>query len=397
MAHHITDQDTMIWNCETPWHGLGIDVGHDLTVQQAIEAAKLDWTVSKQPLFLADSTPMPMAFAMRREDTGALLSVVGPQYTPIQNAEAFSLVEAIVGQHAAYTHTAGSLDGGQRVWMLLKMPEDIIACDGRDRLEQYLLVITSHDQSYATRCMMTSVRVVCQNTLNMADSAHRNGLKIKHTKSAHDRIDQAKSILAQARASSNAFKEMVTYLSKTKFTKSQMIELAHQLYPVKATKAEVMLSKINLSNSIEALESLVSDISNLSERDLPALRGAFRAKRSFLTTPKSGIPIEAVLPQYGKPTIQEVMPDLDTRITKQDEKRDELIDLFINGRGQELCQGTAWAALNAVTEHTDWGGFHSTRTTPDDRLSSIWTGKAETVKMEAQDMILDLCKQHSDR
>ena len=49
MAHMV---ETMAYAGEVPWHGLGVQVEENLTPQEMLEVAGLNWQVEKQQLVL---------------------------------------------------------------------------------------------------------------------------------------------------------------------------------------------------------------------------------------------------------------------------------------------------------------------------------------------------------
>ena len=165
--------DKMMWVGEKPWHGEGTKLENVATSAEAIEAAGLDWKVEKRGLYFAqtDGTTqlIPGKYATVRTDNQVALGIVGKVYTPLQNKEAFSFFDSIVGVKEAMYHTAGSLGKGERVWILAKLPGYIKVTED-DVVEKYLLLANSHDGSSAVEMLFTPVRVVCQNTLNLAIS-----------------------------------------------------------------------------------------------------------------------------------------------------------------------------------------------------------------------------------
>lgn len=143
----LNGQASMFYIDETPWHGLGTRLNGPATAKEAIQAANLDWQVSKTPVFTTVNGQrllVPDTFAVVRHDplNSPVLGVVSKDYTPLQNAEAFGFFDPIVGENAAIYHTAGALGQGERIWLLAKLPGQlrVVADDGADK---YLLLASS--------------------------------------------------------------------------------------------------------------------------------------------------------------------------------------------------------------------------------------------------------------
>ncbi len=205
MAHElatISGKAAMMYVGQVPWHGLGTALKSPATAAEAIRAASLDWQVVKSPLYFEHGKakhPVHHRFAMVRDDLLKLagpppvLGIVGAEYKPLQNREAFEWFDPIVGEGAAIYHTAGALGGGERVWILAKLPDDIRVV-GDDIAHKYLLLSNSHDGSSSVQVKFTPVRVVCQNTLTMALNQGQ-GVRIPHTRNLKDRLVAARAAL----------------------------------------------------------------------------------------------------------------------------------------------------------------------------------------------------------
>ena len=201
-----------------PWHGLGTRLDKPATAEEAIQAARLDWSVKKMPLFASDGEnsllklPVPDKYAVARENSLDVLGVVGSSYTPVQNREAFAFFDPIVGQQAAIYHTAGALGKGERVWILAKLPDSICVV-GDDITEKFLLLTNSHDGTSSLQVKFTPVRVVCQNTLTLAINNGGAGIKISHHTDIHQRMKTAERMLGivhhQFDELADTFREMV--------------------------------------------------------------------------------------------------------------------------------------------------------------------------------------------
>ena len=179
MSHEV---ESMFTVGAAPWHGLGVRLDNPPTVAEAIEHAGLNWNVSKVPLCRSDSFAQVPMFATVRSTDGAYLGTVGPQWTPLQNMQAFKWFDPFLASGECSLEAAGSLREGKHVWVLAKINRDPIAVTGDDRVEAYLLLSNAHDGSRVARAGFTPIRVVCQNTLS---AAHAEGasklLRVRHT------------------------------------------------------------------------------------------------------------------------------------------------------------------------------------------------------------------------
>jgi phage/plasmid-like protein (TIGR03299 family) len=208
MGHELYILDgkvSMMYVDEEPWHGLGTKLQKPATAEEAIEAAHLDWEVIKIPLVglrNKQTIQIPNKFAIVPQNKWGRLDcpvfgIVGKQFMPLQNREAFQFFDPIAGQGAAIYHTAGALGEGERVWILAKLPESIQVI-GDDITDKYLLLSNSHDGNSAVQIKFTPIRVVCNNTLTMALSRGPT-LRVTHTKNIHERLRQAEKLLGIVR------------------------------------------------------------------------------------------------------------------------------------------------------------------------------------------------------
>src|ERR1035437_1888576 len=190
MAHNIcineeTGKASVFVVKDPAWHNLGQVVDNALTAEEAIIQAGLDFEVNKRPLIYMseDGTTMnPIAnkSAMVRSDNQKCLGIVGNNYTPIQNKDAFCFFDNLVNRSEAIYHTAGALGQGEKIWILAKLPTDIVV--GKDDLiKNYVLIYNSHDGSAAVTALLTPTRVVCSNTLASALYGATNKVTVRHS------------------------------------------------------------------------------------------------------------------------------------------------------------------------------------------------------------------------
>jgi len=239
MAHNLLIQNgqaSMFYIEETPWHNLGTKLDKPATAQEAIEAAKLDWPVIKLPLSAGSKhIPVPDKFAIVRK-TGQLvqksdpvLGVVGKDYTPLQNRDAFRFFDPIVGQSAAVYHTAGALGLGERVWILAKLPGQIrVAKD--DISEKYLLLSNSHDGKSSVQIKFTPVRVVCQNTLTIA-LGDGQAYRVIHHADIRSKLESAHQMLGLINDQFDGMEETFQAMSRVKMDSNRLSEYLANVYP----------------------------------------------------------------------------------------------------------------------------------------------------------------------
>lgn len=198
----------------TPWHGLGTSVHGLMTAAECIQAASLDYEVTKEALFTQDGRKAP-SYATMASDTRALLGVVGERYTPLQNRDAFEFCDALAQGGEAKFLTAGALGQGERVWIMMAPAKDAtVEIVKGDPIESKLLFSNTHDGSTGVECRDTTITVVCQNTLNAAFGAAKPTMKIRHTASVAARVRLAAGIMAEHVEHHKSWVEAMRYLAK---------------------------------------------------------------------------------------------------------------------------------------------------------------------------------------
>jgi len=234
MAHEleiVNDEASMAYVGETPWHGLGKRVPADVSPQQMLEAAGLNWTVEKKPLFynLESGPVLTKSNALVRSTDGKLLTVVSNDWKPVQNQEAFEFFSDFVSAGDMEMHTAGSLREGKMVWAMAQI-KDSFEIFGGDKVEGYLLFSNPHEFGRSIDVRFTPVRVVCNNTLTMAlDENSRHAVKINHRTQFNG--DDVKETLGIAKDKLKRYKEQALFLGQKKFKKETIIEYFNRVFP----------------------------------------------------------------------------------------------------------------------------------------------------------------------
>lgn len=337
MAHNLNMRNgraSMMYCGEAPWHGLGTELEGPATAAEAIEAASLDWTVSKVPVEAnvdGRHIRVPGTYAIVRDDLvyddlplfrddgqqdlSPVLGIVGKQYTPLQNRQAFSFFDPIVDKSAAIYHTAGALGDGERIWILAKLPDNIRVA-GKDVVDKFLLLSNSHDGTSSVNIKFTPIRVVCQNTLSQALRQGPN-ISIVHTPSLPTRIQEAHRLLGIVKVHYLSLGEAYQEMARTRMDTATVKKYLFEVFP--------------------------------DPKDPQNERGKQRAA----------------------------------------DFRQKAEYVFDKGTGNTTpgVAGTLWAAYNGVVEFVDYGLPTLDR---GGRLNSIWFGEGQYIKARAYDKAVSL-------
>lgn len=199
MAHEITSTDRFGYVGEKAWHGLGKRLEAGLSATEAFTQLGLGWETGlyEVPALVLPDGRRVTADDNRmhvRMDTATCLGMVGKDYQPISNQEMAKFADALAGEDAAITvETGGSLRGGKRVFVLVKLPKDTEVLDG-DMLKNYICISNGHDGLNSFRVFYTPIRVVCANTLGMAE-ATVSGARFAHDGDVTKKIELARAAL----------------------------------------------------------------------------------------------------------------------------------------------------------------------------------------------------------
>lgn len=236
MSHMV---ETMAWAGQTPWHGLGKEVPADLSPEQMMVAAGLDWKV--EPIKTYAEIQGQQVYtgmnALVRSTDSRILDVVPETWNPLQNEEAFEFFNDFVKAGDMSMNTAGSLRNGQIVWGLAKVNESFDLFDG-DVVDSYLLFTCPHKFGQSIDVRLTPIRVVCNNTITLAlGQKVDNMVKVSHRRKFDG--DQVKMTLGIASEKMKKYKEMAEFLGNKKASEETMIQYITRVFPSLSEKKEV--------------------------------------------------------------------------------------------------------------------------------------------------------------
>jgi phage/plasmid-like protein (TIGR03299 family) len=253
MSHEITDKDSMLSVNETPWHKLGVVLENAPSAADAIKIAGLDWTVGLKDLYTIEGQKVPNK-ATYNVANNNLLGVVGPNYVPLQNADAFNWFNPFIQEGLATIECAGSLKGQKIVWILCKISGEPIQVQEGDTVSKYILLSNSHDSTHAVKVGYTPIRVVCNNTLSMAHSKGTSTLlSIRHTKSLNLTLTKVREMMDVINREFTATEEQYRQLAQT------------NLDPVEISQyIKVTLDLVDKDNNLSTRASnILTEVTNL--------------------------------------------------------------------------------------------------------------------------------------
>ena len=225
--------ETMMSVREKPWHGLGTIVQEAPTSHDAIEIAGLNWEVISNPIFDNMGREIKGYKANTRSTDESVLGIVSNKYQIVQNREAFEFTDNLIASGDVRYETAGSLRNGKQVWLLAKLDGVKVAGDDVD---PYICFTNTHDGTGAIKVCMSPIRVVCNNTLNVALSTAKRMWSTKHMGDIESKLLEAKETLGLANNYMVALDEAADKFANTKITDTEIEKVLNDLFPVDLVK-----------------------------------------------------------------------------------------------------------------------------------------------------------------
>lgn len=262
MAHLV---ESMFSVNEVPWHGLGQILKDYPTVDEAMIHSGLTWEVRKEPVYfkpfaendeLTDIfSKMPNQYVLVRSDNQKGLGVVGKDYEIYQNKEMWDFIRTFKDNHNVNLETAGSLKAGRKVWVLAK--GENFTANGDDH-KLFFLFSNSFDGSQSIQVAFTPVRVVCNNTINMALKGNPHVYKVRHTRSSKGYLKEVQEALRLAGNYGHGLKEALEWFASKPVRDQNVVEFVTQvLFPEKVVKIETARSKRAENNRNKAINTFM--------------------------------------------------------------------------------------------------------------------------------------------
>lgn len=252
--------ETMFYVRETPWHGLGVRVNEAPASKEALVMAGLNWHVVQEPVYTQNRETVEGYKANVRDSDRKVLGIVSDRYKIIQNEEAFAFTDELLGEGVRF-ETAGSLMGGRKVWLLAHMPHEYIISG--ERISPYMLFSNTHDGSGAVRVCLTPVRVVCNNTLNLALASAKRSWAMVHTGDIKSKVREAKDTLFLANAYMEGLGKEFENLRRKELPDQKVMEYIEVLLPLEEGSTPVQ--KKNIGRLREDLKMRYFDAPDLQD------------------------------------------------------------------------------------------------------------------------------------
>lgn len=234
--------ESMFYVRETPWHGLGTRVMEAPGSEEALELAGLNWKVRQEPIYTDNNLLISGYKANVRDLDNKVLGVVTDRYKVVQNDEAFAFTDGLLGEGVRY-ETAGALLDGRKVWILARMPREFII--NGEQISPYLVFSNTHDGSGAIKVAVTPIRVVCNNTLNLALSTAKRSWSMVHTGDVQGKMEEAKQTLFMAEKYMSRLGREFETLRKIELTDRQVMDYIKLLLPYENEDNSLHVRNIN--------------------------------------------------------------------------------------------------------------------------------------------------------
>jgi phage/plasmid-like protein (TIGR03299 family) len=324
------------------WSGLGVVVQGTMKTRDAMTLGGVGWLTEKVPMSYAWNGLWNEAddtFALVRTDTGAKLCTVGSGYEDIQNPDAFEFLDSVVGEFGAEYESVGSVHGGKKVWLLAHLPRHSFRISGdKDEVKSYVMFFNPHDYSGKAFAYPTTERVECANTMRVSLTKDKDkGLGIAHRGNIKRAIESTREVLGLSVRGFETYREQAEFLAR------KPLEINHFCGDVLDKCLDVTEAQCKMGADV-----LAAAIAK-TQANLELLEKSFQRKIDR----RAGI-LDDILERYESGTCG--------------------------------ADGTAWKALNAVTEYADHGKTRY-RGTPEERssrhLESVLGGERDDLKQTA--------------
>ncbi len=330
-----------------PWAGLGNEVTHDMSVDEMVKAAGLDWKVQRRRLYMREAkgrdklVEVPDFFAITRDTDAHVFQVASDRYHPVQNEQILEIFREVAEAGELKLETAGAFKHGAIVWALASVGESFTLA-GKDEVRAYILLANSHDGSMTFNGRHTQVRVICWNTFQMALHGAKAEFAVRHTRLLKRAdLKALKAALGLSRDRLHEYEDAANELAEVQVDAQGQEVMRYVAAVFDPELLEKVIDKTVAQDSGSLLDAVVAESvlkpKKLKEEDFNAA---------------------------GKAVLHAIM----------------------NGAGSDLvsAKNTWWGAFNGVTEYID----HEAGRSRDTGLASAWFGQGRDRKETALELAI---------
>lgn len=213
---------------EVPWHGWGTIVDEAQSSADALRLSGLNWKVEPKKIYDQYGNAIPNYIANTRDKDNSVLGIVTERYDILNNEDAFSFTDMLLEEGVKY-ETAGSLAGGKKIWLLAKMPETMIL---DDEFIPYLCFANSFDGSSSVKIALSMIRVVCQNTLNLALKSAKRTWSTKHIGDINGKLEEAQNTLFNATEYMKNLSLEAEEMVKKNMSQGELNDFVEAMFPI---------------------------------------------------------------------------------------------------------------------------------------------------------------------
>lgn len=239
-----------------------VDISSATNIEEALQLASLDWEVESKYIYNEYGEPYDKFKANVRESDGKLLGIVTDRYNIVQNIDAFDFVDGLVSEGFKFDR-AGQFRDGRSIWVMGSLPETQILGDD---ISNNVVFVNSHDGSSGVKVMMTPIRLICSNMINLALKKADRIWTTKHTGSIYTKLEEAKYTLGLANKYMEELEIEAERLANIKITNTEIEAIFDVLFPIDTTKdSERKIKNISLirNNFVECYNA--SDIAQFKD------------------------------------------------------------------------------------------------------------------------------------
>jgi phage/plasmid-like protein (TIGR03299 family) len=250
-----------------PWQRFGRSFTPTADALEALHLSGLNWKVEKVGLRTEDLSPITDHVAIRRSDTGRVLGIVGREFQPLQNHAAFDFFRDLAGESRISFETAGAFDGGCTTWVQARLP-DLNICIGDDVSESYLFISNGHTGNKPLTIAPTTVRIICRNTLRMAEAQGERarkrkqslevGFTVRHTIGMRSALNDIRDAYAKTFRSHAATKQAYELLASMPMTTALTNDFLRRVFETSTGPDESERAKTIRVNRRERINAILA-------------------------------------------------------------------------------------------------------------------------------------------